>query len=434
LKKLSFISILVIVLMTGSGRRQGTNNIESPRTISREKALIQDIQSKIQRYNIPRAVKLYKPRVSRRKLADKKLDFIGNCPKWCDQSLVGLFGPDIAFADVVLLTEIAELRKEIPKKMLKRFKNGVSDGEVAFYHYRYHLACVRHKSDVRTLRSPRNRRKQIYPFVIKEYPKDPTNKLLTLTLDHPSIQLPADQHCGQPNVSLLYELIAALSAWAFQTGHAIAPSQSVLQILLQTQGTESEFDYIRRRLAEQNMIIYAPENVMEECRGWVGGDLNFEVLDDLCFDLDEDQGLMTSPTQISSSLGLGPWTSHSQFSNRSTVDIRLSPSPGDCSKKLSRQSADLSTLHTDAKTSFHRAMSDLLSRASNTHILNVPAVAGGSPNEGAFLSSDDGLHLARLSEPDDLVTKLPHVHNNKSQETDNTISDHEEVKSCCRVS
>jgi len=427
--------------MTGSGRRRVINDRESPHTISREKAVIEDMQSKIQRYNIPRAVKLFKPRVSRINPADKNLDFIGNCSKWCDQSLVGLFGPDIAFADVVLLGQIAELRKEIPKNMLKRFKNGLSDGEVAFYYYRYHLACVRHKSDVRTLRSPRNRQKQIYPFVIAEYPKDPTNKLLTLTLDHPSIKLPDDQHCGQPNVSLLYELIAALSAWAFQTGHAIAPSHSVLQILLQTQGTESEFDYIRRRLSEQNMIIYAPEKVMEESRGWVGGELNFEVLDDLCFDVEEDEGLLASPTQISqyadhSTLGLAqPWTSHSHFSYRSTVDARRSPSPGDCPRRMSRPSPDPpSTFHTDAKTSLNREMSDLLARSSNTKVLNFPAVAGGTPNEGAFISCDTGLHLARLSEPDESVTKSPLAHKNKSLESENTISDHEVVKSCCRVS
>jgi len=426
--------------MTGSERRQGINDTESPHPISREKAVIDDMQSKIQRYNIPRAVKLFKPRVSRNNPSDKNLDFIGNCSKWCDQSLVGLFGPDIAFADVVLLGQIAELRKEIPKNMLKRFKNGLSDGEVAFYYYRYHLASVRHKSDVRTLRSPRNRQKQIYPFVIAEYPKDPTNKLLTLTLDHPSIQLPDDQHCGQPNVSLLYELIAALSAWAFQTGHAIAPSHSVLQILLQTQGTESEFDYIRRRLAEQNMIIYTPEKVMEESRGWVGGELNFEVLDDLCFDVDEDEGLLASPTQISqyldhSAVGLAlPWTSHSQFSYRSTVDVRPSPSHGDCPRRLSRPSPDpSSTFHTDAKTSLNKEMSDLLAGSSNTNVMNFPAVPGGTPYEGAFLS-DSGLPHARLSEPDESPTKLPLAHKNKSQESEDTISDHEVVKSCCRVS
>jgi len=427
--------------MTGSGSWQGSNVNDSAPTISREKALIQDIQSKIQRYNVPRAVKLFKSRVSRNKLPETNLDFIGNSPKWCDQPLVGLFGPDIAFADVVLLGQISELRKEIPEAVLKKFKKGLSDAEVAFYHYRYHLACVRHKSNVRTLRSPRNRHKKIYPFVVEEYPKDPTNKLLSLSLAHPNIRLSDDQHCGRPNVSLLFELIAALSAWAFQTDHAIAPSQSVLQILLQTQATESEFDYIRRRLAEQNMTIYAPEWIMEESRGWVGGELNFEVLDDLCFEVEEDEGFMASPTHVSpfgdysAPMLSQAFISNSQFTYRSTTaDIKPH---GENSRLVSKRLADPSSIyHTDATTSLNMTMSDFLARPSTTQVVNVPAVAGVAPSDEASLGAagcDSVLNRESLSQLDESVGKLP-LQKIKSQESDNTIGDGEVVTSCCKVS
>jgi len=455
--------------MTSIGRTKWRYNTEGSHTVSREEIVIEDIHAKIQRYNVPLAIRMSKPRASRIEGQNMNLDFIGNCPKWCDQTLIGLFGPDLAFADVVLLGHIPELRKEIPETLVKRFKNGVSDAEVAFYHYRYHLASVRHKSDVRTARSQRNRRKQIYPFVVGEYPKDPTNKLLTLTLDHPSIKLRETQLCGQPNVTLLFELITALDAWAFQTDHAIAPSQSILKILLETQGTESEFDYIRGRLAEQNMIIYAPEDAMEQARGWVGGELSFIVVDDLWSFEDEVERMecsMASSVQISTyadqSLGglhhpLSNNNSH--FSCRSTVDTRECPSNNESSRQLSNRLSDRSRrkiYELDATTSMSRATSNFLTKSWTTQIMNTPAEAGGTknhsikmdrefdlhlrstmtPNDVAFENPgvDNSLHNGRALEQEKAVTILPIIPSITSEELEKTISDHEVQRNCCKVS
>merc|ERR1719317_1217661 len=151
-----------------------------------------------------------------------QLDFIGNCQKWNDELLAGLFGPDLIFADLVIMGQLEKLRKNIPPSLSKHFVNGPSWGEIAYYYYRYHLARTRHCSSTRTLHSPRSkRRKQIYQFFLKEYPNDPTNKLLSLTLKQPDNDHSHEMKVDKPSVSIINSLISALAAWAFQTQHIL---------------------------------------------------------------------------------------------------------------------------------------------------------------------------------------------------------------------
>lgn len=460
--------------MTGYASKSDSSELHCMRTISREDVVVEDIHSKIQRYNVPLAIRMFKTQGSYHKKQNMNLDFIGNCQKWCDQKLVGLFGPDIAFADVVLIGQLPELKKNIPNALIKRFKSGLSDAEVAFYYYRYHLACVRHKSDVRTLRSPRTRQRRIYPFVVEEFPNDPTNKLLTVKLDHPNINLPKDQQCGKPNVTLLFELIAALAAWAFQTDHAIAPSRSILKILLQTQGTESEFDYFRSRLAQQNMRIYTPEELMDEARGWIGEDLSFEVVDDLLYiEEDKENGEFSRASSLRMSMfvdqslfgqpqGRG---NGSRVSYRSTADKILAQSNVESSRRLSRRSLEPSTgrrvfVDPDMTASASRATLDLQIRSTTSQIMNAPAVPGGTSNPPIKMdrefdqywpdlgftvianetglirkaSVDGKVHQAQVSEEDHLDGDGLIRINIKSKEHDDAISDHQVLNNCCKIS
>jgi len=386
----------------------------------------------------------------------------------------------------VLMGQLPELRKDIPNALVKRFENGPSDAEVAFYYYRYHLACTRHSSGTRTLHSPRTRRRRIYPFVLEEYPKDPTNKLLTLTLDHPNIKLPENQQCGTPNVTLMFELISALAAWAFQTDHALAPNQSVLKILLQTQGTESEFDYVRSRLAEENMRIYAPEDIMDKARGWIAGDLKFEAVDDLEFCEGEEKcefsvasSLQMSPRQDHSLAVLAPgWPSNSRrdASFRSTAEPLGSPSGKSLqspsiagsvshsrnrSKRLSKRSLDhrLPYLEQDI-TSSCRKGSEIRGRPSSTRIVNSPAQAGGSTNypvkmdrefdqfwpdlgrtmnvnevDVGYLTTPDGrrANLRRESQ-EEFVQDKPVQISFEPKDSREANKDRKAVKSCCKIS
>jgi len=249
---------------------------------SREQVVALDIDLEIKRYNVPLATKpSHDP--SDQNAPEKKLDFIGNCPKWADQELIGLFGPDLVFADFVIMGQMDRLRQNLPTSLTKRFKTELGSGEVVYYYYRYHLARSRYSSTTRTLHSPTSKRRRIYPFILKERVDDPTGKLLTLSLKHPNTEQREGQRMGEPNVALVFELILATAAWAWQTNHSLAPSHAILKIILRTKGTEAEFDYIRGKLARKDIRIYIPEEDMVRARGWVqlGGELKCEAIDDL---------------------------------------------------------------------------------------------------------------------------------------------------------
>jgi len=95
---------------------------------------------------------------------------------------------------------------------------------------------------------------------------------------------------GEPNVALVFELIRAIAAWAAQTNHTLAPSKEILQIVLRTEGTESEFAFVRSQLARDDIHIFIPEKEMMEARGWIqlGGELKYEAIDDLDYSDEDD--------------------------------------------------------------------------------------------------------------------------------------------------
>jgi len=260
-------------------------------TPSRVDVISQDMHIEIQRFHVPLATRTAPKAGVDGPHEERNLDFIGNIHKWGDQRIVGLFGPDILFADMVLMSQLSKLRQDLPKSLVRRFVNGPSYAEIAYYYYRYHLARSRHSSSTRT-QSPRTKRRRIYPFVVEEYPNDPTGSLLKLTLEHPSIELPEDQKAGRPNVALVFELLSALSAWAFQTTHTLVPDETILKILLQTQATESEFASLRAKLARNGMQIFTPDADMVKSRAWIplGGDLSWEPVDDVEHSDEEEPG------------------------------------------------------------------------------------------------------------------------------------------------
>jgi len=258
-------------------------------TPTREEVVALDIDLEIERYNVPLATKpACDPKSP--KASEEKLDFIGNCPTWADQAIVGLFGPDLEYADFVLMAQMRKLRQNLPTSLIKRFPNAPSAGEVVFYYYRFHLALSRYSSNTRTLHSPKSRQKRIYPFFIEEYPNDPTDKLLSLSLKNHNSELHEDKGMGVPNVALVFELIRAIAAWAAQTNHTLAPNQKILKIVLRTEGTESEFAFVRAQLARDNIHIFIPEKDMVEARGWIqlGGELKYEAIDDLEYSDEDD--------------------------------------------------------------------------------------------------------------------------------------------------
>jgi len=271
-----------------TGRVQRTLGSSRKCTPTREEVVALDIDLEIERYNVPLATKPACDPKSQ-SASEEKLDFIGNCPKWADQELVGLFGPDLEYADFVLMAQMRKLRQNLPTSLIKRFPTS-SDGEVVFYYYRFHLALSRYSSNTRTLHSPKSRQKRIYPFFIAEYPNDPTDKLLSLSLKNHNSELHEDQGMGVPNVALVFELIRAIAAWAAQTNHTLAPSQKILKIILRTEGTESEFAFVRAQLARDNIHIFIPEKDMVEARGWIqlGGELKYEAIDDLEYSDEDD--------------------------------------------------------------------------------------------------------------------------------------------------
>jgi len=280
---LTFIYLTLGIVMTVK-----PSSRSSSKHPSREQVVALDIDLEIKRYNVPLATKpSHDP--SDQNAPEKKLDFIGNCPKWADQELIGLFGPDLVFADFVIMGQMSRLRQNLPTSLLNRFQTVPSCGEVVYYYYRYHLARSRYSSTTRTLHSPTSKRRRIYPFVLKERADDPTGKLLTLSLKHPNTELNESQRMGQPNAALVFELILATAAWAWQTNHNLAPSHAILKILFRTKGTEAEFDYIRGKLARKDIRIYIPEEDMVRARGWVqlGGELKYEAIDDLEYSEDE---------------------------------------------------------------------------------------------------------------------------------------------------
>jgi len=256
------------------------------RAQSREEVVALDIHLEIQRYNVPLATK---PNRLKDRKSRTQLDFIGNCQKWNDEMLAGLFGPDIIFADLVMMGQLQKLRKNIPSTLSKHFVKGPSWGEIVYYYYRYHLARTRHCSSTRTLHSPKSKRKHIYQFFLKEYPNDPTNKLLSLTLKQPDNDHSHEMKVDKPSVTVVNNLISALAAWAFQTQHILAPHQTILKILFKTLGTESEFDCVRMELARHNIRIYIAEEDIIKARGWIpsgrtlshGGTLVCKAADDL---------------------------------------------------------------------------------------------------------------------------------------------------------
>jgi len=272
-----------------TGRVQRTLGSSRKCTPTRVEVLALDIDLEIERYNVPLATKPACDPKSQ-SASEEKLDFIGNCPKWADQALAGLFGPDLEYADFVLMAQMKKLRQNLPTSLIKRFPNTPSAGEVVFYYYRFHLALSRYSSNTRTLHSPKSRQKRIYPFFIAEYPNDPTDKLLSLSLINHNSEVHEDQGMGVPNVALVFELIRAIAAWAAQTNHTLAPSHEILKIILRTEGTESEFAFVRAQLARDNIHIFIPEKDMVEARGWIqlGGELKYEAIDDLEYSDEDD--------------------------------------------------------------------------------------------------------------------------------------------------
>jgi len=424
-----------------------TVTMNKSRAVSREEIVIADLHTEIQRFNVPLALRLCKYQGF---LHDQSVDFIGNCQKWCDQALVGLFGPDLIFADVVLMGQLTELRSQIPEALLKRSNDGLSDVEVVFYFYRYHLASSRHKSNIRTLRTRQRKPEQIWSFYVEEWPNDPTSKLLTLSFDHNNHKNLKNEP-EQPDITLLFELIAALSAWALQTGHVLAPTYSVLKLLFRTRGTESEFDFFRRKLEEDNMMLYISDDAMEKARGWISEKLIFEGLDDseYYWENEEKGELSLVPAHIGHDLAkTGRLTSDTL-----TIDC-LKPLPSlsniDYIKQLSPRSMDQSS--TSCRTIFEphvseyvgKRMLDFFPRSSSVKVqtLNSGSLRAQSTNheleqswldlgktavagEPGFISlagGDSWMHYRRVSEEEEF-----------ENDGTGTVSESEAFKCCCKV-
>jgi len=424
-----------------------TVTMNKSRAVSREEIVIADLHTEIQRFNVPLALRLCKYQGF---LHDQSVDFIGNCQKWCDQALVGLFGPDLIFADVVLMGQLTELRSQIPEALLKRSNNGLSDVEVVFYFYRYHLASSRHKSNIRTLRTRQRKPEQIWSFYVEEWPNDPTSKLLTLTFDHPNLKH-LKRGSEQPDATHLFELIGALAAWALQTGHVLAPAYSVLKLLLRTRGEESEFDFFRRKLEEDNMMLYISDDAMEKARGWISEKLIFEGLDDseYYWENNEKGELSLLPAHIPDLAKTGRLASETF-----TIDS-LKPLPSlsniDYIRQLSPRSMDQSS--TSCRTIFEPHVTeyvgkrklDFFPRSSSVKTMKVQALDSGSlraqntnheleqswldlgktgvAGQSGFISlagGDSWMRYRRVSEEEEF-------------ENDGTISDSEAYKCCCKV-
>lgn len=424
--------------------RKGTMN--KSRAISREEIVIADLHTEIQRFNVPLALRLCKYQGF---LHDQSMDFIGNCQKWCDQPLVGLFGPDLIFADVVLMGQLAELRNQIPEALLKRSNDGLSDVQVAFYFYRYHLASSRHKSNIRTLRTRQRKPEQIWSFYVEEWPNDPTSKLLALTFEHTNHKH-LKHESEHPDATLLFELIAGLAAWALQTGHVLAPAYSVLKLLLRTRGEESEFDFFRRKLEEDNMMLYIPDEAMEKARGWISEKLIFEGLDDseYCWENEEKGELSFVPSHMSHDIASLAKTGRLASETLTIDSLKPSLSNIDYIRQLSPRSMDQSS--TSCRTIFEphateyvgKRMLDFFPRSSSTRTMNVQRLDSGSlraqsanqeleqswldlgkPGQSGFISlagGDNWMRYRRVSEEEEF-------------ENDGTLSDSEAFKCCCKV-